>query len=130
MFFTRKARRKSKNAHILTFFTNTSCRLSILTRGSSLAEFEALLLIHCHPMWEFMNPAELQPLDVVETGIMRIVSKLPSILLDCLADPRDRAGALASIAICLVIVDRNRFVRSPRQFAALGVTPTTQRAMR
>ena len=43
MFFSRKVRRKARNAHILTFFANPSYRLSILTRGSSQAEFEALL---------------------------------------------------------------------------------------
>jgi hypothetical protein len=43
MFFFRKVRRNAKNVHILTFFTNPSYRLSILTRGSSQAEFEALL---------------------------------------------------------------------------------------
>jgi hypothetical protein len=43
MFFSRKVRRNAKNVHILTFFTNPSYRLSILTRGSSQAKFEALL---------------------------------------------------------------------------------------
>ncbi len=51
MFFSRNVRRKSKNAHILTFFTKPSYRLSILTRGSSQAEFEAQLKLR----WAYVD---------------------------------------------------------------------------
>jgi len=42
MFFSRKVRRKAKNAHILTFFTKHPVDYLLLTRGSSQAEFEAV----------------------------------------------------------------------------------------
>jgi hypothetical protein len=56
MFFSRKVRRKARNVHILTFFANPSYRLSILTRGSSQAEFETVALNRCNRnVGEFLN---------------------------------------------------------------------------
>ena len=82
MFFSRKVRRKARNAHILTFFANPSYRLSILTRGSSQAEFEALLLNRFHPMLEFLNRSGIAAAGFMVAGRKRVACDVTTRVID------------------------------------------------
>ena len=58
MFFSRKVRRKAKNAHILTFFENSPVDCLLLTRGSSQAEFETVAFESLSPNVRIPEPQQ------------------------------------------------------------------------
>ena len=80
--FLQEGSQKARNAHILTFFANPSYRLSILTRGSSQAEFEALLLNRFHPMLEFLNRSGIAAAGFMVAGRKRVACDVTTRVID------------------------------------------------